>query len=87
MVLPRLPFAGRTCLLSLALAPGDGLEGEWAGGDQAFATYDAEEEGGLVGLQGGLWIQDVESMAAVCEGGNHGGAAELFDELQAVSRG
>jgi hypothetical protein len=48
-------------------------------------TYDAEEEGGLVGLQRGLRVQGVESMGAVNEGRNYGGAAELFDELQAVS--
>jgi hypothetical protein len=49
-------------------------------------TYDAEEEGGLVGLQRGLRVQGVESMGAVNEGRNYGGAAELFDELQGVSR-
>jgi hypothetical protein len=48
-------------------------------------TYDAEEEGGLVGLQRGLRVQGVESMGAVNKGRNYGGAAELFDELQAVS--
>jgi hypothetical protein len=48
-------------------------------------TYDAEEEGGLVGLQRSLRVQGVESMGAVYEGRNYGGAAELFDELQTVS--
>ena len=51
-------------------------------GSRRGHSYHAKEEGGLVGLQRGLGVECVVAMTAVGQCRNHGGCAQLLDELE-----
>lgn len=50
-------------------------------------AFQAEEEGGFVGLQRGLRVLEGEAVGLRLLGGEDGGFAQVFDELGSVSVG